>query len=98
MRHFAAITLLLLVPVLYSSQTAPPIKSGLTRLLEGELSRFPAKAGIYVKHMSTGEEAGVRPDVQFNSASVIKIPVMIIAYQMADQKKLDLDERITIKK
>jgi beta-lactamase class A len=97
MRQLAAIALLLLVPVLYISQ-ATPVKSGLTRLLEGELSRFPAKAGIYVKHMTTGEEAGVRADVQFNSASVIKIPVMIIAFQMADQKKLSLDERVTLKK
>jgi beta-lactamase class A len=73
-------------------------RSGLTRLLEAELSRFPARAGLYVKHLRSGEEAGVRADEPFNSASVIKLPVMVIAYQMADRKELNLDERVEIRK
>jgi beta-lactamase class A len=73
-------------------------KSGLTKLLEAELSRFPARAGLYVKHLRSGEEAGVRADEAFNSASVIKLPVMVIAFQMADQKKLNLDDRVEIGK
>lgn len=72
--------------------------SGLQRLLDAELSRFPARAGVWVKHLTTGEEAGVRSDDTFNSASVIKLPVLILAYQMAEKGPLSLDERITIKK
>src|SRR6185369_16880027 len=34
----------------------------------------------------------------FNSASVIKMPVMVMAFQMADEKKLNLQERIEFKK
>ena len=34
----------------------------------------------------------------FNSASVIKIPVLVLAFQMADRGELKLDERITIRK
>src|SRR5262245_43240816 len=96
MKHLFRVALVLLCPLILLSHTGT--KSGLTRLLEAELSRIPGKAGIYVKHLTTGEEAGVRSDEQFNSASVIKIPVMIIAYQMADQKKLNLDERVEIRK
>ena len=65
-------------------------KAGLTRLLEAELDRFPARAGVYVKHLPTGEEAGVRADEAFSSASVIKIPIMVRAFQLAEEKKLDL--------
>lgn len=72
-------------------------KSNLTRLIESELSRFPAKAGVYVKHLGNGTEAVVRGDDHFNSASVIKIPVMALAYKLADEKKLNLDERTEIK-
>src|SRR5687767_1074017 len=72
--------------------------SGLQRLLDAELSRFPGKAGVWVKHLTTGEEAGVRADDTFNSASVIKIPVMVLAYQLADKSRLSLDERITVNK
>jgi beta-lactamase class A len=71
---------------------------GLQKLLQAELARYPAKAGIYVRHLSTGEEAAVRGDETFNSASVIKIPIMTLAYQLADRGKLDLDARVEMRK
>lgn len=85
------------VSIPYNALAQEQPKSHLTRLVESELSRFPAKAGVYVRHLGTGEECMVRGDEHFNSASVIKIPVMILAYRLAEQKKLDLDARIEIK-
>lgn len=76
-----------------AAQAPPP----LTRLLEAELARFPARAGIYVKHLTTGDEAAVRADDSFNSASVIKIPVMVLAFRLADQRALDLDRRVELR-
>lgn len=70
--------------------------SGLQRLLDAEIARFPGKAGVYVKHLTTGEEAGVRADSIFNTASVIKIPVLVLAMQMADKGQLSLSDRYTI--
>jgi beta-lactamase class A len=72
--------------------------SGLQRLLDAELARFPGRAGVWVKHLKTGEEAGVRADETFNSASVIKLPVFVMAYQLADKGALSLDERLTVRK
>ena len=80
------------------SREAPAQKSNLTRLLESELSRFPAKAGVYVKHLGTGEQAVVRGDEHFNSASIIKIPVMLLAFRLAEQSRLNLNERVEIKR
>jgi beta-lactamase class A len=78
------------------SHTAAQRPTGLQSLLDAELARFPAKAGIHVKHLETGEEAMVRGDEVFNSASVIKIPVMVLAYQLAEKKTLSLDARVTV--
>jgi beta-lactamase class A len=75
-----------------------PAATGLQRLLDGELARFPGRAGIWVKHLATGEEAGVRADESFNSASVIKLAVLALAFQMADRHELSLGDRITIEK
>ncbi len=75
---------------------AQPSRTSLQQLLDTELARIPARAGIWVKHLTNGEEAGVRGDDTFNSASVIKIPVMVLAFQLADQGKLSLEERVTI--
>lgn len=72
--------------------------TGLQRLLDAELGRFPGRAGVWVKHLTTGEEAAVRGDETFNSASVIKLPVLVLAFQLADQAKLSLDERITLRR
>ena len=70
--------------------------SGLQRLLDAEMARVPARAGVWVKHLTTGEEASVRADETFNSASVIKLAVLVLAYQMAEKGTLSLDQRITI--
>ena len=59
---------------------------------------FPGRAGIWVKHVTTGETAGIRDGEIFNSASVIKIPVLVLAFQMAERGEINLDERITIRK
>ena len=75
-----------------------PASSGLQKFLDAELARFPAKAGIYVRHLTTGEEAAVRGDETFNSASVIKIPIMTLAYQLAAEGKLSLDARVEMRK
>jgi beta-lactamase class A len=75
-----------------------PQKSNLTRLIESELSRVPAKSGVYVKHLGTGEEAVVRGDDHFNSASVIKIPVLILAFRLAERSELNLNDRVEIKR
>ena len=79
-----------------SAQQGTRPASGLQRLLDAELARFPGKAGVWVKHLTTGEEAAVRADETFNSASVIKIPVMVLAFQMADKGTLSLSQRTTL--
>jgi len=71
-----------------------PLKVFLARTV----AEFPGKAGIWVKHLTTGEAGGIQDTELFNSASVIKIPVLVLAFQMADRGELKLDERITLKK
>lgn len=78
--------------------TAQPAKTGLTRLLESELARFPARTGVYVKHLTTGEEAAVNADDAFSSASVIKLTILVRAFQLVDQGKINLAERVEIRR
>ena len=72
-----------------SAQGTP--ESPLSRLLEAELGRFPGIAGLHVKHLTTGEEASVRGDERFESASTIKVAIMAHLYRMADAGEIDLD-------
>jgi len=82
-----------------SSSTAPAPASrpaSLQALLDAELPTISARAGIWVKHLTTGEEGAVRADEVFNSASVIKIPVAVQALELADMKRLALNRRLTL--
>ena len=76
------------------SQPASPLQT----LLARTTADFPGQAGIWVKHLKTGDTGAIRDGEIFNSASVIKIPVLVLAFQMADRGELKLDERITIRK
>lgn len=80
----------------HASAAQEPSAAGLQHLLEAELARFPGKAGIWVKQLTLGVEAAVHADDTFNSASVIKLPVLALAFQMADSGALPLAERVTI--
>jgi len=93
---FSLGALLVLVPGAGSNLRAQV--TPLQELLNGSAAAFPGQAGLWVKHLTTGATAGVRPDERFNSASVIKIPVMVLAFQMADRGELKLDERVTVRK
>jgi beta-lactamase class A len=90
------------IAVLLAAGAIEPARSAsapaLARLLEAELARFPAHTGVYVKHLKNGELAGVRADERFNSASVIKIPVMVLAYRLADAGQLSLDDRVVLQR
>jgi beta-lactamase class A len=97
MRLFVVLTVLAL-SVPHSALTQIQSKSNLTRLIESEIARFPAQTGVYVKHLGTGEESAIHGDEHFNTASVIKISVMVLAYRLAEQNKLNLDQRIEIKR
>jgi beta-lactamase class A len=85
-----------LVAVVRTTPAQQAAKPGLQRLLEAELARFPGHAGVWVRHLSLGEEAAVHADDTFNSASVIKLCVLALAFQMADRGELSLAERVTI--
>lgn len=97
MRSIWALTLASLLQCFHAGATAQPTGASLSRVLEAQLSRLPTRSGIYVKHLGSGAEASVRADDEFESASTIKLAAMVLAYRLADQGKLDLNQRYLIK-
>lgn len=81
-----------------ATQREPKSSSGLQKMVNFELARFPGHAGVFVKHLKTGEEASFRADEIFNSASVIKLPVAALVLEKAARGELSLDQRISLKK
>ncbi|MBI4540855.1 MAG: serine hydrolase [Gemmatimonadetes bacterium] len=55
-----------------------------------------AKTSVYAKHLPTGREIAIRADEPMNTLSVIKLPVMVLAYRDAEAGILDLNERYVV--
>jgi beta-lactamase class A len=85
--------LLVACPAITGAQTP---STGLSRILAAEAARYPGSLGVYVKHLTSGEEAGIRADSSFNSASVIKLPLLALAMQQVDAGTRSLATRLTI--
>ena len=64
--------------------------------IEASLNSLNAKTSFYAKHLPSGREIAIRADEPMNALSVIKIPIMVLAYRDADAGVLNLDERYQI--
>lgn len=62
-----------------------------------QLDALSARSSIYAKHIPSGKTIELRADVPMNTLSVIKIPIMILAFRDAEAGKLDLGKRYTIR-
>jgi beta-lactamase class A/uncharacterized membrane protein YphA (DoxX/SURF4 family) len=76
-------------------ETAEPVslETELTRALDA----LSAKSSLHAKHLPSGREIAIRADEPMNTLSVIKIPIMVLAYRDAEAGKLDLDARYTLR-
>lgn len=76
---------------------ARPIKrSRLEMLLRLRIAPLHAKVGIYALNVPTGRQVAIHADEPMNTASVIKVPILIRAYRDVDDGLIDLDERRTL--
>ncbi|HKK07325.1 MAG TPA: serine hydrolase [Gemmatimonadota bacterium] len=76
---------------------APDRRSPLEDSVRAVLSRLPARATLFAKHLPDGRTLAIGADVPMNTASVIKIPVMVRAFRDAEAGRLDLDARTTVR-
>src|SRR6476661_6673872 len=83
--------------VAVTPQAAAADPSRLEQTIRARLDSLDAQSSFYAKQLSTGREIAIRADVPMNTASVIKIPVLILAFRDAEAGRLNLDERHTIR-
>src|SRR5947209_9881443 len=68
----------------------------LTDTLEEQLDTLDARSTLHARHLPSGQEIAIRDGEPVNTLSVIKLPIMVLAYRDADAGLLDLDERYTL--
>ncbi len=80
--------------VLLTTDSAPLLESRLRPLI----AAHKGEVAVAVKHLKTGETFFHHADTPMPTASLIKLAVMIEAYQQAAEGKLKLTDTVTLKK
>ena len=62
-----------------------------------QLGALTAKSSLYARHLASGRTVAIRADVPMNTLSVIKIPVMLLAFRDSEAGRLKLSDRYTIR-
>jgi beta-lactamase class A len=62
-----------------------------------EIEGYHGIAGMYVWDLNGGYGYGIRPDEQFFTASIIKVPIMVAVYRKVDAGDLSFSQKIEIK-
>jgi beta-lactamase class A len=73
------------------------IEKGLKEVRQ-RIEGYPGVAGVYVYDLKGDFGYGARPDEEFFSASIIKVPVMVAVYRKVDQGELEFSQMVEIKK
>jgi serine-type D-Ala-D-Ala carboxypeptidase (penicillin-binding protein 5/6) len=90
---FAGLLLLTIFPSIATSQEDPR----LAELLKPLISAHEGTVTVAVKHLTTGVSFLHNADEPMPTASLIKFPIMITAYQQAADGKLDLSSNVELK-
>jgi beta-lactamase class A len=72
--------------------------SRLHRTLDAIAAAHHGVLGYSVNNLDTGERLSLRGDETFSTASLIKVPVLVTLYDLAEQKLLSLDDPLTVLK
>ena len=62
-----------------------------------EIEDYNGVAGLYVWDLAEDFGYGIRPDEQFFTASIIKVPIMVAVYRKVDAGELEFSQQIEIK-
>ena len=79
-----------------AARTRATKASSLQETVRARLDSLNAQSTMFARDLGTGREVAVRADVPMNTVSVIKLPIMVLAYRDAAAGRIDLDERHTI--
>ncbi len=98
MRRISALSLGLVGLLSVLAAAAPRLEGGdlsvpLEQRIRFRLATLNARVSVYAEHVPTGRHVAIDADALMNTASVIKVPIMVLAYRDAEAGLLDLDER-----
>jgi beta-lactamase class A len=56
---------------------------------------FHGRVGIYVRHLPSGRSVAIDADETFPTASMIKLPILAVAFDAIERRELEFDQQLT---
>lgn len=81
-----------------SAKVDEQMSSKLDEVLLPLIKRHRGDTGVMIKHLPSGETFAYRENTPMPTASLIKLPVMMAAYQAVDSGKTDLGKMLPLRK
>jgi beta-lactamase class A len=72
--------------------------SALRRTLDAIATAHHGVLGYTISNLDTGERLSLRGDETFPTASLVKVPILVTLYDLAEHKQLSLDDPLTVLK
>ncbi|MFD6952968.1 serine hydrolase [Nocardiopsis sp. TSRI0078] len=70
--------------------------TALIRELRGELDEAGLRGSFLVRDLSTGEELGIEPDLEFSTASLVKVPLAVATLERVRSGEIDGAEQLLV--
>lgn len=80
-----------------AAQAPDAATARLQAAVQARLDSLDARTSLFARHLPSGREVAVRADQPMNALSVIKIPILVLAFRDAEAGRLDLEERRRIR-
>ena len=80
-----------------TTQAQTPIDERLKNSLEPLIKRHRGEVGLAIRNLKSGVHYEFNADTPMPTASLIKLPMMVTTYRLADAGKVDLDKPIELK-
>lgn len=83
---------------LFAASPSAQAAQALSARLQPLIDAHEGEVAVMVKHLETGESFAYREDQPMPTASLIKFPLMVAAYQAIEDGKMQLDQMLTLHK
>lgn len=89
-----AVCLWIACSIRVEAQSAHGLDPQLQARLESVAAGFRGDVGLYVRHLSSGNEAGINADTLFPTASMIKVPILLKTFDLIERGYLGYDQKL----
>jgi beta-lactamase class A len=102
MRYYTGLLMLVIVPALLHAQAPPPVAeqhdTTMQNVMDALARHHHGKVALFAKDLRTGKTVAINPDQPVNTASVIKVAILLEAMYQVKEGRASFDDALQLRK